>query len=154
MKRLYVLPIEINEKSNGQYAKKTVAFFSSIQYNNTIWQITYFELLGVSYITANLFCICESTCFMLAPADAVQICGNIRSTQNIWYDINIKWWPDKINVPRTFLVLSTSYFFFIDRALVQTPGILKYTVCPRSSDPFLYSNLLYKIGHCFLDILQ
>ena len=28
----------------------------------------------------------------------------------------------------------------------------KITVCPRSSDPFLYNNLLYKMGHYFLDI--
>ena len=25
-------------------------------------------------------------------------------------------------------------------------------MCPRSSDPMLYSNLLYKMGHYFLDI--
>ena len=28
----------------------------------------------------------------------------------------------------------------------------KNTVCPRSSDPILYSKLLYKMGHYFLDI--
>ena len=26
------------------------------------------------------------------------------------------------------------------------------TMCPRSSDPFLYSNLLHKLGHYFMDI--
>ena len=25
-------------------------------------------------------------------------------------------------------------------------------MCPRSSDPFFYSNLLYEMGHYFLDI--
>ena len=27
----------------------------------------------------------------------------------------------------------------------------KYTACPRSSDPFYYSKLLYEMGHYFLD---
>ena len=40
-------------------------------------------LLSVSYITANMYCICLSTCFMYASADPVQICGNIRSTLHI-----------------------------------------------------------------------
>ena len=38
-------------------------------------------VLGVSYITANLYCV--SACFMCSLADAVQICGNIQSTQYI-----------------------------------------------------------------------
>ena len=36
--------------------------------------------------------------------------------------------------------------------LVKTEFILNHTVCPRSSDPILCSNLLYKMGHYFLDI--
>ena len=39
-----------------------------------------YVVLSVSYITANLYCICLSTSFMLTESDAVQICGNIRST--------------------------------------------------------------------------
>ena len=39
------------------------------------------QMLGASYIAANLYCICVTTCFMFAKADAVQISGNIRSTQ-------------------------------------------------------------------------
>ena len=35
----------------------------------------------MSYITANLYCICVSACF--AKVNAVQICGNVRSTQYI-----------------------------------------------------------------------
>ena len=39
------------------------------------------DILGVSYITTNLYCICVSARFMFFLADAVQICGNIRSTR-------------------------------------------------------------------------
>ena len=31
------------------------------------------------YYSANLYCICFSTCFMCTQADALHICGNIRS---------------------------------------------------------------------------
>ena len=41
-------------------------------------------ILIVSYITANLYCICLGACFMSASAYAVQICGNIRSTLYIY----------------------------------------------------------------------
>ena len=37
-------------------------------------------ILSVSYITANMHCICLGACFMFAEADAVQICGNVQST--------------------------------------------------------------------------
>ena len=37
--------------------------------------------LGVQYIIVNLYCICVSACFMLAYADAVQICGKLWVTQ-------------------------------------------------------------------------
>ena len=40
-------------------------------------------ILGVLYITANLYCICVSACLKFAEADAVHIYGNIRPTQNI-----------------------------------------------------------------------
>ena len=39
-------------------------------------------VLSVSYITATLYCICLSACFMFASADAVQICGKFRDTQS------------------------------------------------------------------------
>ena len=44
------------------------------------WANNVSVLLGVSYITANLYCICVTACFLFAQADIVQICGNIRST--------------------------------------------------------------------------
>ena len=36
--------------------------------------------LSVPYITAKLYSICLRTCFMLTSADAVQICGNMRTS--------------------------------------------------------------------------
>ena len=42
--------------------------------NELMWCCVWSYVLSVSYITANLYCICLSTCFMLTKADAVQIC--------------------------------------------------------------------------------
>ena len=37
------------------------------------------------------------------------------------------------------------------KSQVRFCDIILYTVCPRSSDPFLYSKVLYKMSHYFLD---
>ena len=44
-----------------------------------------------------------------------------------------------------FLDVLMDFFSVFFRPLV------KNTVCPGSSDPILYSKLLYKTGHCFLE---
>ena len=56
------------EESNYQFYSTRVNLFFS------------FHLLGVPYITANLYYIHLSTCFMFTKADAVQICCHILST--------------------------------------------------------------------------
>ena len=57
------------------------------------WTIV-LTLLGVSYITANLYCICVSSCFMFAQADAVQIGGKFWKLCIVH-----TWWISKHYLP-------------------------------------------------------
>ena len=53
-----------------------------------------------------------------------------------------------------FVIVCLKFFSIISNFYLPLYIIFSdFTVCPGSSDPFYIANLLYKIGHYFLDIL-
>ena len=56
------------------------------------------------------------------------------------------------NIDNVWMNQYFSFYNKVPEVRVLYLGFKPYTVCPRSSDPILYSKLLYKIGHYFLDI--
>ena len=52
-------------------------------------------------------------------------------------------------------IISTNKFFLIEVVYDLTDSkilaTITFTICPRSSDPIHICNLLYKVGHYFLD---